>query len=103
MHNYDGKLGLERSTFDFLFQICTRLYHNTKRVKDPDMDNVINPHEAGQIIIDKIKKICTKSGRIIIDKDKKLIVPNAGEALDGPRDNTIWVRVDIEDDQVLAW
>ena len=52
------------------------------------MDNVINPHEVGQIII---------------DKDKKLIVPNAGEALDGPRDNTIWVRVDIEHDQVLAW
>ena len=48
---------------------------------------------------------CDKSargGRIIIDKDKKLIVPNAGEALDGPRDNTIWVRVDIEHDQVLA-
>ena len=66
------------------------------------MDNVINPHEVGRIIIDKIKKICTKSGRIIIDKDKKLVVPNAGEALDGPRDNTIWVRVDIEDDQVLA-
>ena len=78
---------MERSTFDFLFQICTRLYHNTKRVKDPDMDNVINPHEVG---------------RIFIDKDKKLVVPNAGEALDGPRDNTIWVRVDIEDDQVLA-
>ena len=72
-----------------MFQICTRLYHNTKRVKDPDMDNVINPHEVGRI-------------RILIDKDKKISVPNAGEALDGPRDNTIWVRVDIEHDQVLA-
>ena len=40
------------------------------------MDNVINPHEVG---------------RIIIDKDKKLVVPNAGEALDGPSDHSLWM------------
>jgi len=33
-------------TLLFSVEICIRLYHNTKRVKDPDMDNVINPHEV---------------------------------------------------------
>ena len=50
----------KRSTFDFLFQICTRLYHNTKRVKDPEKRRVIKlpPIRTGPEINFEINLSC---------------------------------------------
>ena len=33
-------------TIMFSVEICVRLYRAKKRVQDPDLDNLINPHEV---------------------------------------------------------
>ena len=33
-------------TIMFSVEICIRLYKAKKRVQDPDLDNLINPHEV---------------------------------------------------------
>ena len=33
-------------TQTILIQVCVRLYHAKKRMQDPELDNLINPHEV---------------------------------------------------------
>ena len=35
-----------RETKTILIQVCVRLYHAKKRMQDPELDNLINPHEV---------------------------------------------------------
>ena len=32
----------------FSVEVCIRLYRANKRVQDPDLDNLVNPHEVGE-------------------------------------------------------
>ena len=36
----------ETRTINFATQVCVRLYHAKKRMQDPELDNLINPHEV---------------------------------------------------------
>ena len=38
-------IGAGFMTIMFSVEICVRLYRNKKRVQDPDLDNLVNPHE----------------------------------------------------------
>ena len=38
-------IGAGLMTIMFSVEICVRLYRNKKRVQDPDLDNLVNPHE----------------------------------------------------------
>ena len=39
-------IGAGFMTIMFSVEICVRLYRAKKRVQDPDLDNLINPHEV---------------------------------------------------------
>ena len=83
------------------FQVCVRLYKANQRVRDPELDNLLNIHEVWNILSRKCSWIFSCGFQVNIHEvcnilRKKIFLEIvflwfSGQALDGPPDHPLWL------------